>query len=204
MAVITVADYKAWIGETGSAYDTVLGVVIPAVEADLETACGRVFKSATYTDEVYNGKGEDSIWLRNYPVDSVAAVKVLDSNGNTETLASSEYRLVAPRRVVRLSDADAAWDHLSRSQHMLGRHQAPVFPWAQGNILVTYTGGYATIPDDLKYVMYRLVDAALDLRGENWALAQATDGIEARTFLTGRAYAEAKRELIRPWVREAN
>lgn len=199
MAIITTEEYKAWVGETGTGFDALFGVLIASIQADLELLCGRFFEQSTYTDEAYSGRGEDTLWLRNYPVDSVSAVKILGTGGDTETLASSEYRLVGSRYICRLNDLDSSWDSPSAFRLSVG----PVFPRGGGNILVTYTGGYATIPDDLKLVAYKLVDAALDSRGDNLTLAQSSDGVQQRTYLAGDAYATAKRELIRHWVREA-
>jgi len=198
MAIISTAEYKAWIGESGSDYDTIIGVVVPAVQADLETVCGRVFDEATYTDEAYSGEGESDIWIKNYPVTALSAVKILSSDGTTTTVDSGDYRLVDTEYVHRIRSSDYAWDYPK-----MGDPRGPVWPEGHGNILLSYTGGYdaGAMPDDLKLLMYQLVDAALDRRGENWTLAQAADGVQQRTMLTGKAYAEAKAELIRPYVR---
>jgi hypothetical protein len=198
MPIITTAEYKVHIGESGTGYDSAIDVYIAAVQADLERACSRVFNEATYTDQAYSGNGEPNLWLRNYPVSAVSAVKTLSSDGTTTTLAATDYRLVDAEYLHRISSSDFGWGYPP-----LGSNRGPCWPEGDGNLLVTYTGGFSDedMPDDLKRLMYELVDAAMDRRGENWTLSQAADGIKQRTMLTGKMYAEAKAELIRPWVR---
>lgn len=197
MPIITTAEYKAWIGDSSSAYDTIIDIAVSACQADLETLCGRAFDEATYTDQAYSGNGEPNLWLRNYPVTAVSAVKTLSSDGTTSTLAASDYRLVDSEYLHRISSSDFAWNYPTIGS------RGPCWPEGDGNILVTYTGGYADTeaPDNLKLLMYQLVDAALDQRGENFHLSQSADGVKQRTALTGKAFAEHKADMIRPWVR---
>lgn len=189
MPIADATGYKAYIGESTTAYDAVLAILMPAVQADLERSVGYAFDSDTYTDEAIDGDGGTSIWVKHRPVTALTTVKTKATDGTTTTLASTEYRHnPLTGEIVRLGGW-AGWD------------DEPVGAWPAGtqNILVTYTAGYASAPDDLVLLFYTLIDAALDRRGDNWAISQATDGIEARTWLTGKAYIEAKAELIRNW-----
>lgn len=201
MPIASTANYKTRSGISTAGYDTVLDVLLPAVQADLERACGRAFDQATYTDEEYHGRGERSIWLRNTPVTTLTTVKTRDNAGTATTLESTDYRLDGTTgELRRLEPSDWAREERPR---VLGISTAgyPVWPDEMLNVLVTYTGGYATAPDDLKNLFYTLVDAAWDNIRENWTLAQAADGVKQRTFLNGKMYAQAKAELIRPWNR---
>ena len=197
MPIITTAEYKAWIGDTSSDYDTTFGVLILAVQDDLETACGRKFDEVTYTDEAYDGKGEQELRLNNYPVSALTAVKLLDSSGTTTTLATTDYRLTGERgRVTRLKSSLNDWGDS-------GSSSTPVFPDEASNVLVSYTGGYSSenAPAGLKMLMYTLVDEALDRRGENWSLASVSDGIEAHTNMASAEYASKRTMLIGPYTR---
>jgi hypothetical protein len=199
MPIITTAEYKTYIGETTTDQDAVLDVIIPAVQDDLEKECGRKFDEATYTDEAYDGKGQDRIWLKNIPVTALTAVKTIDSNGTSTTLATTEYRLSGDMgRLTRLSSSLNDWGERS----ILGGSSGPVFPDEDSNVLVSYTGGYGSgaVPAGLKLLMYTLVDSAMDRRGEDWSLAQSGDGVIQRSNMASAEYQTKKMNLIRPWT----
>ena len=202
MPIISTAEYKTYRGITDSGWDTRLGVLIPMVQAHLERYCGRAFDQATYTDEAYDGNGERSLWLPHGPVTAVSAVKILDSEGGTTTLGSGDYRWTADGQLFRISGSyDSGWDYQTIMRTLGGRRS---FVWpddAPANILVTYTAGYAADghPDDLKGLMYLLVDAALDEAGENFNLAASGDGVVSRTVLAPDLITRRFADLARPW-----
>lgn len=193
--IITTAEYKTWINELSSDSDAIIDLLIPAVQDDLETACSRKFDSAIYIDEAYDGKGEAGLWLNNTPVSAISAVKLLSGDGSTTTLSTSEYRLNGKLgRLGRLGSATGGWGESSCE---------PVWAEGDGNVLVSYTAGYADTkaPAGLKMLMFHLVDAALDRRGENWTIASAADGVENRTKLNSAEYKAMKAALIKPYMR---
>ena len=200
MAIISTAEYKAYAGITDSDWDTRLGVLIPAVQASLERYCGRVFEEATYTDEKYSGNGEQSLWLKNTPVTAVSAVKTVDSDDTTTTLDSGDYRFTAEGQLFRFdADSNAAWDGVD-SGVSFGRTRSVVWSdAAPDNVQVTYTGGFSTVPDDLKWLMYILVDGAIDEAGENWGLGNTADGVVTRASLAPDLIVRRFADLCRPW-----
>jgi len=66
---------KAYLPLNSNADDTLLGTLVTAVSAAIETWCGRTFALASYTD-TYHGRGGDQLLLRHGPVVSVTSVSV--------------------------------------------------------------------------------------------------------------------------------
>ncbi|MBO6739044.1 MAG: hypothetical protein JJ916_04205 [Phycisphaerales bacterium] len=197
MPITTASEYKTHRGITGSDYDTLIGNLITQEQAWLERRLGRAFDEATYTDEAYDGTGTGELWLDNRPVSALTAVKILASDGTTTTLDSGDYRLVDSQYIHRLKstgwDAVSPWDGYS----------GPCFPRGHGNILVTYTAGYAADehPEDLVKLMFQLVDIALDERGQNPVIQQRADGVVQRTRMSPADAERARSDLVRPWKR---
>jgi len=198
MALISTAEYKAYAGITDSTWDTRLAVLISMTEAALLRYCGRAFEEATYTDAEIDGTGERSLWLPNTPVTAVSAVKIVASDGTTTTLDSTDYRWTAAGEIFRLG-SNQWWDDgdgYAFARDNSARWPDPIEP---ASVLVSYTGGYATIPDDLKGLMYLLVDSAMDQAGENWMLGATGNGVESKTWMTPDLIALRFALLARPW-----
>ena len=201
MAIITTTQYKAWAGITDAGFDTRLAIIIPAVQSTLEDYCGRLFDSDTYADEKYDGNGEQSLWLKNFPVTALSAVKSVASDGTETTLSADSYRFTARGELHRLSSNEALWGtpvSFMRTSTAVWDDSAPE------NLLVSYTGGYSTMPASLELLMYTLVDAAVDQAGESWMLSATGDGTETKTFLNptdiNMRYASLAREFVRRMV----
>lgn len=199
MAIITTAEYKTYAGIADTGFDTRLGVLIPAVQDHLEDHCGRAFDETTYTDAVFDGNGEASMWLNNAPVTAVSAVKVKSSDGTTTTLDSTAYRFRSNGELYRFGGNDSdGWDH----QSGFGASRGSVWSdSAPGNILISYTGGWATMPVSLQYLMYQLVDAAIDRAGDSWMVGSTGDGTESKTYLNPLDLDSRFASLAQPWKR---
>jgi hypothetical protein len=200
MAIISTAEYKTWAGIADAGFDTRLGVLIPAVQAALETACGRAFDSTVYTDEAYDGNGERSLWLPQTPIAALTVVKIKASDGTTDTVDTGDYRHTSIGELHRLAGGDYLWGN---PVPVFGGENGPVWPVGVENILVTYTAGYSAMPTDLQLLMYTLVDAALDNAGESWMLGSTGDGQESKSFLSPADMATRYAQLIAPWRRKA-
>lgn len=199
MPIITATEYKTQMGISGTAYDTIIGGQISMQQAWLERQCGQLFDEDTYTDDPHDGDGSPRLWLKNTPVTALTAVKLLNSDGSTTTLDSSSYRLVDGEYLTRVDGSEAAWEPRSPFDGYVG----PCFPKGDGNVLVSYTAGYADedAPDDLKALMYTLVAMGLDERGQNPVVQQRADGVVQRTRMSPMDARQAKADLIRPWKR---
>src|SRR6516164_5408390 len=58
----------------GTSDDTAINTLITASSRAIMRYCKRAFVSDTY-DELYNGRGERQLFLRNYPIQSVQSVR---------------------------------------------------------------------------------------------------------------------------------
>lgn len=101
---------------------------------------GRDWTTSASTSETLSGDGSRWLFLKRYPASSVASVVV-----NGTTLASTNYTLLPDEGIVVRGDtkddprSSCGWDRGTR------------------NIVVTYTGGYAAVPDPVKRAAILLV-----------------------------------------------
>lgn len=181
MALITASEYKGWSSLPDS-YDTLIGVLIGQAEALLYQHLGVAsLEEATYTDATATGYGTSELRVKNWPITAVSAVKYRGSGSDTTTLTATSYRFDEERPVIHTL-GDWCW---SRD--------------AVANYLVTYTAGYATVPDRVKNVMYRLVDwlmktrrrdifteASAGLGSSSWAARAQGDTIMAIEHAIGQ------------------
>ncbi len=170
MALCTLSDVKNGLGITGNSSDAVLALCLDAADRGIKDYCKREFESRTYT-HFFSGNGLKELIVREFPVQSVTSVW-MDPAGyfgqgtnnpfNSTTLLSpgSDYAL-------RIDDTLNGWsisgiiDRLGSANNQ-GYYFQPFggslslggrsTSWnkGQGNIKVTYTAGYTSIPSTLK------------------------------------------------------
>jgi len=127
--------------------DPIAAWLVENSSAMVESYCNRLFEQATDEVVTLDGRGDHTVWLPRTPVTAVSSVV---ENGTT--LTSTQYAWYTNGRLVRVS---YGYDH----------------PWCykRQSVVVTYTGGYATIPFDVR---------------------AATAAIAAEAFKVGAAFAE--------------
>ena len=131
-ALTSLADVKESLGiaSADTSKDNLIIRKINQSTRAIEAYCGRRFKQTTYTDEIYNGTNIDQIILKQRPISAVT-LKARDSSLNDndfETIESSLYFIESEAGIL-----DLVFNAVGR--------------W--GAYAITYTAGYATIPDDL-------------------------------------------------------
>lgn len=141
-ALTTVDAVKEYlkIDSTVTVDDLRIEGLINACSTAIENYCRRTFALTTYTDEEYDGTNSRYLTLLNYPVESVTNV-----NLNGQDLGPSEYTVRKRTGVlVRVAPYPNTFTGLS-----ISRFNAM---WSRGdlNVLVTYTAGLDTIPDDVE------------------------------------------------------
>lgn len=128
---------------------------------DIRTACGWSISQETVTGQEFDGTGNQSIWIKTLNLTAVSSVV---SDGTA--LASTDYRFY---RYGWLRRVYSWW---------------PCFPKI---VTVTYTHGYATVPDDVKGAC--LVLAAAKYEAPGGRLRSYTDIVggvtESRTYANG-------------------
>lgn len=162
--LVSVADYKTYAGISGTGDDTVIDVLIDIASASVRRYCGRNesngFESLART-ETYDGNGGPFIQLREWPVASIDSIVERFDDGSTTTLESSDYRVEARTGLLYRLGAASGRFPTDAFGELVGNTQFGYAPcWTPGflNFSITYTGGYSAIPDDLKFIVYRLVD----------------------------------------------
>ena len=133
MAYITLDEAKRFLRVTGVSDDTLISELINHAQGIIDGYLGRTLESATYT-ETFVVMKNDSIpnlfFLTYRPVTAVTSVK---QNG-TE-LNSNQYTVYASQGVLVVEGLPAPTDEIE----------------------ITYTAGYTTIPEDIKFVTKSLV-----------------------------------------------
>lgn len=202
-SLISIAEYKVWSGISGTSQDALLTVLVDAVSMEVRRWCDRNttngFESMSRTER-YDGNDEQTIQLMEWPVTAVTSVTVYTAGGDTDVLDADTYRF----------DGDSGV--LSRIDPRLARFPVTAFgtvnstfsvqPWFErgfNNIEVVYTGGYATIPADLKMACYRLTDLAYTARGRNMGIQSESLGSYSYTNFDPTKTTAIKAELVRAY-----
>lgn len=202
-SLISIAEYKVWAGISGTSQDALLTVLVDAVSMEVRRWCDRNttngFESMSRTER-YDGNDEQTIQLMEWPVTAVTSVTVYTAGGDTDVLDADTYRF----------DGDSGV--LSRIDPRLARFPVTAFgtvnstfsvqPWFErgfNNIEVVYTGGYATIPADLKMACYRLTDLAYTARGRNMGIQSESLGSYSYTNFDPTKTTAIKAELVRAY-----
>lgn len=132
-ALCTVSDVKESLGIASSVttYDNLITRKINQATLAIENYCGRRFALTTYTDEVYNASGTDQLVLKQRPITALTAYGSRDTPLNDEDWDEIDTDLY-------FYDSGAGLvNGLFNSGHGWSRYR------------VTYSAGYATIPEDL-------------------------------------------------------
>lgn len=151
-ALITLAEIKEWLKLSGSGDDDFLQGAINDWSDTIEKRFGRIIKSANYTDERHPG-GKRSVLLKNFPVSAVSSITVDD-----DELDSGDYAVDMDSGIIKLKN---------------GLN----FDGGPGGILISYTGGYDTVPGDLKRSVKQIVALEFYLSGHGRkALSRRSEG----------------------------
>lgn len=186
MALTTVADYKVHAKISGSGEDTRLAAILAAAESWLTRRTGRAFVQASYTT-VLDGNGWETLLLPERPVTAITSVTEKFADGSTAVLDSDTYRFGANGLLRRTFVGRSRFARQSAASWRAdvdegGGFRNP-YVWTEGyqNFSVVYTGGFATIPDDLKYTVYRLIDWFYKSAGEDPTMLSESIGAYSYT-----------------------
>lgn len=162
MALITATEYKTARGISGSTWDARITPAILHAKAWTDRYCGRedmetggtsAFELDAAEVEVVDGTGSEWLFVKRTPLNSITSIVETYTDGSTATVTSTSYRKAhANQGAIVLLPAMAGWES-SPSRSV----------WTEGvqNFTVTYSGGYTTIPDDLKNAQYEIIDVLL-------------------------------------------
>ena len=138
MSLDTLANVKARLGVSGSADDTLLGLLMDSADAWIANHTGRDFGGGTFTE--YFSGGAEVLILTNFPVVGVTSIKV-DPVGSfgAETIVAATSYVVEPQRGV-----------IQSKYGLFGRCGPHV-------VEVVYSTATSAVPNDVKQAYARLV-----------------------------------------------
>ena len=152
-ALTTVVELKRWLNLTSAdfARDDFLQEEINDWSDTIEKRLGRIIKSASYTDERHDG-GKLAILLKNIPVTAISSITIEDT-----AIDSTDYTFDIDSGKVRMITGIE-------------------FDGGPGDALLSYTGGYATVPGDLKRAVKQIVAIGYYLSGHGrHAIAKSSE-----------------------------
>jgi len=153
MALLSLDEAKEFLRITGTEEDSLLTNLINQASQIVETYCDRYIEKRTNLTEDYFHV-RDKIFVRAYPIISISSLQLVDENGNTTDV--TEYT----------KDDDLGIIYLNSE-------------YEDAHFRITYTGGYETIPADIKF-------AAMYLLGQIYRIStDGAHGVTARTSPTG-------------------
>lgn len=132
----TLSDVKTWLGLTTTTDDTLLSRLITAASDFITNWLSFDITQTTYT-ETYHGNGNSWLVLRNDPVTAVSSVVITDPSSGSSTTYDGTYFTIGGRNIYFKSGY--------------------VFQSGMGNVVVSYTAGYAIVPLSLAQACIELV-----------------------------------------------
>lgn len=191
----TVARIKVFLGITVAAHDTILEQLINMVSDFVSGYCNRVFQSAVYTNEIYDGTGSPDLVLNKAPVSTTATFTLEErsSKSNWTTIDSEIYYI----------------DFVTGIVHSNGGR----FSQLPQRYRVTYTAGWAfdnftpgaTLESlnlgDLEYACWKLVDKAFINRKGSTGIQSESIGDYQVTFRVSAMTDPEIKEILRKYIR---
>lgn len=160
---------KAYLGISGTTYDTLIDELIKNATASVEKFCNRNFTEDSYT-EYFDTDPVAKLFLRNFPVASLTSVQYRSGTWGAIT-----------------------WENLNVNDYLLNEltgkvSLAFVLPSAEKYIKIVYTGGYKidfdnetdplqhNLPADLTQIVTELVAQTYNLRTSVGISNESTEG----------------------------
>lgn len=158
-ALVSAAEAKSFLNIQGTSSDALLDSVINAASDMIEKELNRPVKEASYTGVRLIGPKGPKLYLRASPI-NISQTFTVKMNETTQTVWKQESD-GDPANFDVLVGTDAPEGPLGLRNHL---YRASGWEASSNghpyNVLVTYTGGYATVPTDLKdaalYVIQKL------------------------------------------------
>jgi uncharacterized phiE125 gp8 family phage protein len=173
----TVADVQAYLGLPSGQDAALIQTLVTAASVLIQSYLGYNIASATYT-ETRSGHGRESLALRNGPVTAIQSLTV----GATTQSASPGYDQTG-------YSFDGGRVYLSNG----------VFSCGIRNISITYTAGYATVPDDLAQACIELVSLRYKLKDKTGFISEG--GLGQTTSYSQRDMPASVMTALQPYRR---
>ena len=151
-AIPTLQEVKDFLGINNFDSDSILETWIDRVSYGIERFTNRKIAVQSVTNEIYDGDGTDTLYVRYWPVTQLS----------TETTPSDAQKLAA---LQYRNDVDSSWTDLEDDvDHILYDASWPfimlsegTFPSGVRNLKLSYKAGYSVIPGDIWQVAVEMV-----------------------------------------------
>lgn len=143
-ALVGLNDAKSFLDYTGS--DSDMELLINAVTEYIEGRTGRRFVSTTYTQEEFDGSGNEQVCMNQYPIVAWTSLEKRNSFDNTDdwdTINADEYWRDDSAGIIT---------------------KTTIFSKGKNNYRATYQAGFVTIPYDLQFLTMSLIDHFIKLK----------------------------------------
>lgn len=154
-ALVSLADAKTYLNISGTADDAKIEKVIDRASDLIEQHCQRPLKEATYTNLRLRGPDSPILRPRARPINIASAITI-KVDGTTQTVWKQEtdgdpadFDVIVGSGSPELPAGQR--DHFYRAAGWKASSSQPY------NVLKTFTGGLATIPDDLQEAAFLVV-----------------------------------------------
>jgi hypothetical protein len=147
MDLVTVNQYKSYRGITGNTEDTKLNIIVPSVSTLVKNYCGRTFLDHYSTNKVdyFSMKWpQNVVFLDEIPIVQIVSVEEFadSQEGSTYvTLTASQYMV----------------DNFLEAIYRIEGGKRKDYPEGINSVRVTYKGGYAELPSDLRLAVTDLI-----------------------------------------------
>lgn len=137
--VLSLAEAKAALRDSGNSNDATLPGVITAISLALDEGCGPIVQRAA-TSEVYDGGGS-TITLAQRPISEVSSI--VEYDGTTATTLTAETNASKPTSAFLLEPYRSGQTTGLYDGRITRRSAGATIPFAPGvgNVVVTYTAG---------------------------------------------------------------
>lgn len=154
MDFVTVEQVKSYLGINTFADDALLARLITSSSAYIRSWINRDITQGTYTDNV-NGSGGSFLTLANYPVTAVSSV-MIDGQSIPQAILVTDQGYIIDDNGIALRG----------------------YRFCKGvrNISVTYTAGFATVPDDITQACIEMVSIRYKERDRVGLVSKALAG----------------------------
>lgn len=142
MDLITLEEYKAYVGISSPNQDDAINAIIPKISKFVKTHCRRTFVDWVDEQKTEVFRGGDALTLAEFPVITVVSVEKSDDYGKTyESLVEYTDWVLdqETEQIIPLEGLNYAFNNLVNGYR------------------VTYTAGYEELPEDLKLAVMDLV-----------------------------------------------
>ncbi len=149
----TLTDVKAWLNVTVTTDDNLLQRLLTAESTMIQSWLNRQIASQSYTetrDGSGVGDGAYEMVLANYPVTAIASLTI----DGLAVPASTDNGVMQPGYGF---DSHRIWLARVTNSYEERYSNAWQFTRGRGNVIITYTAGYATTPDDIYQACIELV-----------------------------------------------